>query len=220
MEPALESQGLCRRDKRRHVNEKVAETEVLMNKKDGQSQRIAYKVIKELTGGANKCTEIPVKDRNGVLLTKDTDIKNRWKEHFEAVLNRRIPPDEEIPAAERDLDIDIGNIRSEEVQKAVDQLKNNKAPGEDGIFPEMFKAGEERLKNYLTKLFNNIWVTREIPSEWKQGVIVKIPKKGDLSECGNWRGITLSPIALKVFCKVLLNRMEPVLDGLLRDEQV
>ena len=55
--------------------------------------------------------------------------------------------------------------------------------------------------------------------KWKNGVIVKIPKKGDLSDCGNWRGITLSPIALKIFCKVLLNRIEPVLDGVLREEQ-
>ena len=50
-------------------------------------------------------------------------------------------------------------------------------------------------------------------------MIVKIPKKGDLSDCGNWRGITLSPIALKILCKVLLNRIEPVLDGVLREEQ-
>ena len=29
----------------------------------------------------------------------------------------------------------------------------------------------------------------------------------------------MSPIALKIFCKVLLNRIEPVLDGVLREEQ-
>ena len=214
-----EVKRLCRRDKRRHVNEKVTHTEVLMNKNDGQSQRIAYEAIKELTGAANKRSEIPVRDRNGVLLTKDSDIKNRWKEHFDDVLNRPIPPDVEIPAAERDLDMDVRNIRAEEVQKAIDQLKNYKAPGEDGIFPEMFKIVDEGLKGFLTKLFNKIWINGEIPKEWKQGVIVKIPKKGDLSECGNWRGITLSPIGLKIFCKVLLNRMEPVLDGLLREEQ-
>ena len=33
------------------------------------------------------------------------------------------------------------------------------------------------------------------------------------------RGITLSPIALKIFCKVLLNRIELVLYGVLREEQ-
>ena len=45
--------------------------------------------------------EIPVKDRNENLLTKDNDIKNRWKEHFETVLNRPIPPTDDIPEAER-----------------------------------------------------------------------------------------------------------------------
>ena len=71
----------------------------------------------------------------------------------------------------------------------------------------------------MTKLFNKIRVTGLIPSAWKNGVIVKVPKKGDLSECGNWRGITLSSIALKVFCSVLLNRLEPVVERILRDEQ-
>jgi len=53
----------------------------------------------------------------------------------------------------------------------------------------------------------------------KSGVIVKIPKKGGLSDSGNWRGITLLPIALKLFCKVLLNRMVLVIDRILSYEQ-
>ena len=209
-----EVKRLCRRDKRRERDEKVMETEILINRNDGQSQRHAYKGIKELSGGSNKRKEIPVKDHNGNLLTKDSDIKNRWKEHFETVLNRPIPPAEDIPAAERDLNIEGGCITVEEVETAIRQLKNNKAPGEDGVFPEMYKVDENKLPLVLTNLFNKIKESGILPSEWKNGVIVKIPKKGDLSECGNWRGITLSPIALKIFCKVLLNRMEPVLDGI------
>ena len=73
----------------------------------------------------------------------------------------------------------------------------------------MFKADEDRLLNKIKE-------SGMIPSEWQNGVIVKIPKKGDLSDCGNWRGIALSPITLKIFCKVLLNRIELVLDGVLR----
>ena len=29
------------------------------------------------------------------------------------------------------------------------------------------------------------------PQEWRDGIIVKLPKKGDLGDCNNWRGITL-----------------------------
>ena len=87
------------------------------------------------------------------------------------------------------------------------------------FFPEMFKADEDRLPLILVKLLNKMKESGKIPSEWKNGVIVKIPKKGDLSDCGNLRVITLSPIALKIFCKVLLNRIELVLDGVLREEQ-
>ena len=77
-----------------------------------------------------------------------------------------------------------GEIPVEEVEKAIGQLKNNKAPGEDVIFPEMFKADENRLLLILVKLINKIKESGVIPSEWKNGVIVKIPKKGDLSDSG------------------------------------
>ena len=98
-------------------------------------------------------------------------------------------------------------------------MKDNKAPWGDRLFPVMFKADEDSLPLFLVKLLIKIKESGVIPSEWKNGVIVKIPKKGDLSDCGNWRGITLSPIALKIFCKVLVNRIELVLDGVLREEQ-
>ena len=58
-----------------------------------------------------------------------------------------------------------------------------------------------------------------IPEDWCKGVITKLPKKGDLSNCDNWRGITLLSIASKVFCKILLFRIEDEIDLLLREEQ-
>ena len=83
----------------------------------------------------------------------------------------------------------------------------------------MFNVDEDELPLVLVNLLNKIKEGGMLLSEWKNGVIGKIPKKRNLSDCGNWRGITLSPIALKIFCRVLLNRMESVLDGILRKEQ-
>ena len=48
----------------------------------------------------------------------------------------------------------------------------------------------------------------------------KADKKGDLSLCGNWRGIMLLSIPSKVFTRVILNRMKVAVDEALRDEQV
>ena len=50
-----------------------------------------------------------------------------------------MPPAEDITTAERDLDIEGGEITIGEVEKAIRQLKNNKAPGEVVVFPEMLQ---------------------------------------------------------------------------------
>ena len=46
-----------------------------------------------------------------------------------------------------------------------------------------------------------------------------MPKKGDLTIPTNYRGITLLPIAAKIYNKLLLNRIVPEVDPLLRKNQ-
>ena len=48
---------------------------------------------------------------------------------------------------------------------------------------------------------------------------MKIPKKGDLSRCGNYRGITLLSIPGKILNRIILNRIKDKVDPLLRDMQ-
>jgi hypothetical protein len=59
----------------------------------------------------------------------------------------------------------------------------------------------------------------KIPQEWKKGLLVKIPKKADISNCDNWRGITLLSIPNTVFTRVILNRIKGELETKLRNEQ-
>ena len=58
-----------------------------------------------------------------------------------------------------------------------------------------------------------------MPKTWKQRLIVKIPKEGDLTEFGNWRGITLIYVPSKVFGRVLIDRIRDGVNSKLRDEQ-
>ncbi|KAL1276316.1 hypothetical protein QQF64_035939 [Cirrhinus molitorella] len=53
----------------------------------------------------------------------------------------------------------------------------------------------------------------------KDGHIIKLPKKGDLSNCENYRGITLLSVPGKIFNRILLERMRDAVDVRLRDHQ-
>ena len=71
----------------------------------------------------------------------------------------------------------------------------------------------------LHPLFEKIWNEGEMPNDWKCGLLIKIPKKGDTANCDNWRGITLLSIPSKVFTRILLNRIKEHVNHRLRKEQ-
>ena len=48
---------------------------------------------------------------------------------------------------------------------------------------------------------------------------MKLPKKGDLTKCTNWRGIMLLSTASKVRTRIILNRTRDAVEQLLRDNQ-
>ena len=70
----------------------------------------------------------------------------------------------------------------------------------------------------LHKMFEKIWNTEQMPEDCKCGLLVKLPKKGNLKECTNLRGITLLSIPGKVFSRVLLERMNKEAEAVLHDE--
>ena len=59
----------------------------------------------------------------------------------------------------------------------------------------------------------------EIPNQWLKCNIMPFPKSGNLEEVGNYRGIALSTIASKITNKMILNRIQPHIDPILRPNQ-
>ncbi|CAF3334890.1 unnamed protein product [Rotaria socialis] len=74
-----------------------------------------------------------------------------------------------------------------EVEEAIRTLKKNKSPGSDGTAAEMLQTGCEALARQIHELSNRAWYEGTIPEEWEKSILVPIPKKGDLSECANYR---------------------------------
>ena len=205
-----------RADKRNFVDMLAKEAEEAAYK---GNMRELFATIKKLSGKFTK-PERPVKDKDGNNIPNEEQQRSRWKEHFEELLNRpepRNPPD--IEAADIDLLIDCNTPTKAEIYMAIKQLRNGKAPGPDGIPAEALKIDLETSVEMLYPLFMKIWEEEQVPSEWKEGYLIKIPKKGDLSSCSNYRGITLLSIPSKVFNRVLLNRIKNAVDPMLRDQQ-
>ncbi|VDP50667.1 unnamed protein product [Schistosoma curassoni] len=124
-----------------------------------------------------------------------------------------------IEAAPTDLPIDVGPPTIEELSMAIRQIKSGKAAGPDSIPAEALKADVPVTARILHILFNKIWYEEQVPKDWKEVLLVKIPKKGDLSHCDNYSGITLLSMPGKVFNGVLLNRIKDSVDAQLRDQQ-
>ena len=153
-----------------------------------------YRITKQLCRHTKVAASI-VKDKDGSALTTKQMQTKRWAEHFTEVLNTEEPTiTADPPAPNDDLDISTGVPTLQEVTHAIEQMKTGKSPGTDNICIELLKTDVITAGNVFTDLFSDIWTTNEIPRDWNKGLIIKIPKKGDLQNCDNWRGITLLSI--------------------------
>ena len=70
---------------------------------------------------------------------------------------------------------------------------------------EAIKAGLETDDNMLYSLFSKIWEKGEVPAQWKEGIIIKLPNKGDLRDRSIYRWIMLLSTPDKVLNRVLLS---------------
>jgi hypothetical protein len=50
-----------------------------------------------------------------------------------------------------------------------------------------------------------IWNKEELPHQWKEAIVVPIHKKGDKTDCSNYRDISLLSISYKILSNILLS---------------
>jgi len=91
-----------------------------------------------------------------------------------------------------------------EVELAIEKLKSHKSTGIDQIPMELIKAGGRTICCAVHKLIVSIWNKEELPAEWKELIIVPIHKKGDKTDCNNYRDISLLPTTYKILSNILL----------------
>jgi hypothetical protein len=58
-----------------------------------------------------------------------------------------------------------------------------------------------------------------LPQQWKESIIVPIHKKGDKTDCNNYRGMSLISTAYKIVSSILLVRLSPYVNEIIGDHQ-
>ena len=143
-----------------------------------------------------------------------------WKKHFSGLLGQppRVPnSDIPIRTVHPPQNIETDPFTLEELQLAKKQIVEGKAFGDDGISPEVLKRVD--IYDIVLKFCNNTLCDGNIPDQWKLSNIIPVPKKGDLTKTDNYRGISLTSIVSKTLNRMLLNRIKPSLEEILRNNQ-
>lgn len=206
-----------KRDRQIYMEELAEKAQTAAHK--GNSKEL-YSIIRKLAGRTNRATNAPIKGKHEEILSTVEQQLQRWREHFQEVMNMEsdgIQLPEEIIGQE--LEINTDPPTKEELMKAIQQMKSGKSPGSDQLTADLLKIDVTLAADILHPLMEKIWIEETLPQDWKEGTVVKVPKKGDLQQCKNWRGISLLSVPSKIFYRIILNRIERTLDTGLRKEQ-
>ncbi len=90
-----------------------------------------------------------------------------------------------------------------QICKLLSGLNTSKAHGVDGIVARSLKTAAKELAFPLATIFNYSLCTGTIPGEWKQAQVTPVFKDGSRQDTSNYRPISVIPLCMKVFEKVV-----------------
>uniref|UniRef100_A0A1B0DRK3 Uncharacterized protein n=1 Tax=Phlebotomus papatasi TaxID=29031 RepID=A0A1B0DRK3_PHLPP len=211
-----EAHKLLRRKKRAFQKKQIEDIETTGRNKS--EMRSFYKQIK-MQRGNYQPRPLTCRDVDGRIISEKHKCMNRWAKYFEELLNVHVEVEESREDFEEEDCVEIEEPHIDEVRNAISRLKNNKAPGEDGIPSELYKEGGEVLTQAIHDLVKEIWRQETLPVEWKKGIICPIFKKGDKLNCNNYRGISLLNTGYKILSNIIYHRLIPFAEKTIGDYQ-
>ena len=144
-----------------------------------------------------------------------------WQNQFQNLLGK--PPTvskklKDLPIINQGV-IEDTEFTRDEYREVVDTMAEGKNGGADGIRPEVLKRGGEVLDRVVLGLCNRALNSGDTPAQWSEINIVPVPKSGPLNKVANYRGISMCPMVTKVINKMILMRIRPTIETILRKNQ-
>lgn len=174
-----------------------------------------HKRIKEMTGRIKIRQPDVLVDKNGDLIVDLNQKLLRWTEYIAELFS-----DNRIDLSDQDMECTGPEILKEEIEHAIEKSKPGKAAGPDEVPADILKLIDENSIELLVRLFNTIYETGRIPSDWMSSTFVTLPKKNKAKECSEYRIIALMCHTLKIFLKIIHNRIFRKLEEGMSDTQM
>ena len=106
---------------------------------------------------------------------------------------------------------DITEITSAEIEMTLINMKNGKATRPDNIPVEVWKSLGRTGVDFLKEALNKITDEEKIPDIWRKSILIPIYKNnGDILNCGHYRGIKLMCHSMKLYERVHENRLRNI----------
>ena len=114
----------------------------------------------------------------------------------------------------------MGEIPSrKECELVIGTMKDNKAPGLDGIPIEFYKSFWHSLCDLFMSMVNECWLTKDMPISMKTAVLSLIHKGKSKDNLKNYRPISLMNSDYKILAFVFADRLQTVIQSIINTDQ-
>ena len=138
----------------------------------------------------------PLEDNAGNIITQGFLMAKELNIHFSSVFTRE--DTSSLPVPETKFNGSEGErfgqlvVTPEVLASKINNMKENKPPGDDGISPKILKETVEQIIDLLAHMFNMSLQEGIVPLEWKEANIIPLFKKGSRNKSVNYRPVSLT----------------------------
>ena len=175
----------------------------------------AVNILKSWIQGHHKSPDIMRFEKDdGTFTVIDEEIVEILSKHFHTVFNSNVKIDwsvvDELIQRKTYSSMNLPLSKSE-FNKAIIKLILHKSPGANGISPNAIKALNDENKSHLFKICYDYFEDNETIEDWQIECLKILPKKGNLSNPNNSRGINLLDVVSKIMSLVITARLQYIL---------
>ena len=153
----------------------------------------------------------PLEDNAGNIITEGCLMAEELNVHFSSVFTREdtssLPvPETKFNGSEEEK---LGQlvVTPEVVASKINNMKENKSPGVDGLSPKILKETVEQISKPLVHVFNMSLQEGIVPVEWKVANIIPLFKKGSRNKSVNYRPVSLTSVICKLLETIIRDHM-------------